>query len=94
MPIVQSIDDAKAEKLKAKRGGPSPQAYVRFQRRKTSHGHEAIELQLGRAVWYGVGRPERVALEVVGGGIGPLGPPARSNGDGGEQADEQRRRVA
>lgn len=43
--------------------GRKPQAFVRFQVRKNSRGYNRIELQLGRALWYEIGRPERLALE-------------------------------
>lgn len=43
--------------------GRKPENYVRFQLRKNSKGYDRLELSIGRAVWYAVGRPERVALE-------------------------------
>ncbi|MBC8161870.1 MAG: hypothetical protein H7Z42_11685 [Roseiflexaceae bacterium] len=43
--------------------GRKPELYVRLQRRKNSKGLAQLELQLGRAAWYALDRPERVALE-------------------------------
>lgn len=53
----------KVQRPEGWRTGRFPEAYVRFQRRKSSKGRDTIELQLGRAVWYALGKPERVSLE-------------------------------
>ena len=45
--------------------GRKPEAFVRFQQRKASGGRMGIELSVGRAVWYALDRPDRVAVEWI-----------------------------
>lgn len=59
MPVVRKVS---AEQCQPQRWGRRPESFIRVERRMDK-GRERTMLYVGRALWYGLGRPARLDVQ-------------------------------